>query len=118
MKRATKDEIERIVKNCPKQRFAIEIIDNQTYIRANQGHSLKEIEVDMIEIDETSSIKTCIHGTFHKAWDSIKLQGLSRMNRQHIHFSEDFPGSKGVISGMRSNCEIAILVDVTKALKG
>jgi len=38
------------------------------------------------------------------------------MNRQHIHLSEDFPGLKSVISGMRSNCEIAIYIDVKKAM--
>jgi 2'-phosphotransferase len=39
------------------------------------------------------------------------------MNRQHIHLSEDFPGSKSVISGMRANCEIAIYIDVKKAMQ-
>jgi len=40
------------------------------------------------------------------------------MNRQHIHLSEDFPGSKNVISGMRHNCELAIFIDAAKAIKG
>ena len=40
------------------------------------------------------------------------------MKRQHIHFSEDFPGSKQVISGMRSNCQIAIFIDIKKCLNG
>ncbi len=31
----------------------------------------------------------------------ISNKGLSKMGRKHIHFSEDFPGSKQVISGMR-----------------
>lgn len=40
------------------------------------------------------------------------------MGRQHIHFSEDFPGSKNVISGMRSSCQVAIYIDIKKALEG
>ena len=39
------------------------------------------------------------------------------MNRQHIHLSEDFPGSKNVISGMRNNCQIAIYIDIKLAIK-
>jgi 2'-phosphotransferase len=72
----------------------------------------------MIKIDETSAIEECLHGTYYKNWESIKQHGLSRMNRQHIHLSEDFPGSKDVISGMRNNCELAIYIDIHKALKG
>ena len=111
-------EILRITENCPKQRFLINYVEQEPFIRANQGHSLKNVELDMIKIDEASSIKECLHGTYYKHWDKIKLQGLSRMNRQHIHLSEDFPGSKDVISGMRNNCELAIYIDIDKALKG
>lgn len=39
------------------------------------------------------------------------------MGRQHIHLSEDFPGSKDVISGMRSNCQIAVYVDIKSAMR-
>jgi 2'-phosphotransferase len=48
----------------------------------------------------------------------LNQKGLSRMNRQHIHFAVDLPGSDQVISGMRSNCTIAIFIDVNKALEG
>ena len=48
----------------------------------------------------------------------FKTKGLSRMNRVHVHFSENFPNSEYVISGMRSNCEIAIFINVEKAMKG
>ena len=40
------------------------------------------------------------------------------MGRLHIHFSEDFPNSELVISGMRSSCQIAIFLNVNKALQG
>lgn len=43
-------------------------------IRANQGHSMQDIAVDMIEVKETDSIDTIIHGTFYRAWDLIKTQ--------------------------------------------
>jgi 2'-phosphotransferase len=90
----------------------------ELYVRANQGHSMTNVEVEMTEINEANATSQCIHGTYYKAWDSIKSTGLSKMARQHIHMSEDFPGSKEVISGMRKNCEVAVFVDVPKALKG
>ena len=40
------------------------------------------------------------------------------MKRQHIHLACDMPGSNGVISGMRSSCELAIYVDLQKAMNG
>ncbi len=115
----TEADILRIVENCEKKRFHIEKKeDGLFYVRANQGHSMRAIEVEMTEITiEKNLVDQCIHGTYYKAWDLIKTQGLSKMNRQHVHFSEDFPGSKQVISGMRKNCQIAIYVDLNKALK-
>ena len=40
------------------------------------------------------------------------------MGRLHVHFSEDFPNSERVISGMRSSCQIAVFINVNKALEG
>lgn len=40
------------------------------------------------------------------------------MGRQHIHFVEAMPPFKTVISGMRSSCQVAVYVDIKKALKG
>lgn len=48
--------------------------DQELAIRANQGHSMQEIEVEMTEVKETDSIDTIIHGTFYRAWDLIKNQ--------------------------------------------
>ena len=40
------------------------------------------------------------------------------MNRTHIHFAPDLPKSSGVISGMRSDCEIAIYINMAAAIRG
>ena len=117
------NDIKRVVDNNSKKRFHLEKLKNELtnleelYIRANQGHSLA-VEVEMEEIDEKTLINQCIHGTYLKCWELIKNQGLSKMSRQHIHMSEDFPDSKNFISGMRRNCQIVIFIDVKKALQG
>jgi 2'-phosphotransferase len=124
LQNTTEADIVRLVQNCSKQRFHLQRFNDETsgveelYIRANQGHTMQNVQVEMTEINESNSMSQCIHGTYFAAWESIKKNGLSKMARQHIHMSEDFPTSKNVISGMRNNCQVAVFVDVQKALKG
>ena len=44
-------------------------------------------------------------------------QGLSKMQRTHIHFAVGYPGDKNVMSGMRYSSDIMIEIDVPKAMK-
>lgn len=39
------------------------------------------------------------------------------MNRNHMHLAIGLPGN-GVISGMRTSCEIVIEINMTKAMHG
>jgi hypothetical protein len=39
------------------------------------------------------------------------------MNRNHIHFAQGLPGTKGVISGMRAAAEVLIYIDLPLALE-
>lgn len=48
----------------------------------------------------------------------IGQQGLSKMNRNHIHMAHGLPGEDGVISGMRQRCDLYIHIDTAKALGG
>jgi 2'-phosphotransferase len=117
LRKAKKEDLIKIVENCPKQRFSIKHSDdNVLYIRANQGHSIQNLELQMTEITEMDNLEEALHGTYYKAWELIKTEGLRKMTRQHIHFSEDFPGSKEVISGMRGNCQIAVYIDIKECL--
>jgi 2'-phosphotransferase len=60
-----------------------------------------------------------IHGTNALAWALISKdpKGLSRMDRNHIHFATGLLGENGVISGMRHSCTVLIYLDLEKALK-
>ena len=66
-------DIEEIVKKCPKQRMFLrgDIHSNDFAIRANQGHSLKNVQVDLKAIHSSLEIPICIHGTFQTHLDSI-----------------------------------------------
>jgi 2'-phosphotransferase len=116
-------QIKEVVDNNDKQRFTITSLDTpegpKEFIRANQGHSIKTIQVEMQPINSAAEYPTIIHGTNTEAWKLIEYdhKGLSRMRRNHIHFATGLLGEEGVISGMRHSCNVLIYIDLGKALE-
>ena len=92
-----------VVKFNDKKRF--EFNEDGTKIRASQGHSVK---VDLQLKAERPPAKL-YHGTVAKALDSIKKEGLSKMNRHAVHLSEDIPTATKV--GSRRGEAIILEVD-------
>lgn len=115
-------------------------------IRATQGHSIKTVSaaayLTPINLDDPSSIpETVVHGTFYAAWDAIiRTGGLKPMSRVHVHFATGpnlssvldsthaadgetrknagvLGEEKAVISGMRSDAQILIYINIHKALE-
>jgi putative RNA 2'-phosphotransferase len=78
------EELEEIVATNDKQRFAFN--DNKSMIRANQGHSVKTID---LQLEAVKPPEFLYHGTVAKFIDSIKNTGLQKRSRQHVHLSED-----------------------------
>jgi len=111
------DDYQALIQNCDKQRFALREEDGNWFIRANQGHSMPHISTEeLLERIDLSNIDSCIHGTYYAAWEVIQTQGLSRMNRNHIHFAKSLPDkANDVISGMRSSCQVIIHLDTKEA---
>jgi 2'-phosphotransferase len=98
--------LQRIVENDSKKRYMLLKGPDDTaptagdvwWIRANQGHSLKEVKLDLKPILSATDIPMAVHGTNRTAWGSISVQGLSRRTRNHIHLAQGVP-EDGVISG-------------------
>ena len=114
-------DVEKVVQLNDKQRFSLRTHPDSgaLQIRANQGHTVKDVNPDLIKLEEPfEGVETVIHGTYEKNWESIKSSGLSRMKRNHIHFAKDMPGKNGVISGMRQDCNLHIYVHLPTATKG
>ncbi|CCM02592.1 uncharacterized protein FIBRA_04695 [Fibroporia radiculosa] len=137
--------LEKIVQNDNKRRYNLIREADQLsgsaeeiwWIRANQGHSLKTVAMELQPINSVADIPTgvAVHGTTRKAWKvicalntslyfeqySVKNlgvlgeQGLSKMSRNHIHLAQGVPGSS-VISGMRNSSQILVFVDVQKGI--
>ncbi len=78
------EEIVEVVATNDKQRFSFNY--NKTKIRANQGHSIEGIDLGL-EAQEPPQF--LYHGTATGFINSIKEQGLLKMNRQHVHLSKD-----------------------------
>lgn len=76
-----KDILERVVLYNDKKRFIFN--ENHTLIRANQGHS---INVDL-GFEEKEPPEILFHGTSIDNIDSIKQEGINKMNRLHVHLS-------------------------------
>ncbi|MEM6719809.1 MAG: RNA 2'-phosphotransferase [Bacteroidota bacterium] len=77
------EELEQIVATNTKKRFSFN--DDNTKIRANQGHSVK---VDLaLQPKEPPNI--LYHGTVEKFLESIQSQGLIKGSRHHVHLSAD-----------------------------
>lgn len=80
---------------------------------------MKEVETDelLTKIVDPTLFPVVIHGTYFKFWNLIKDQGLKRMSRNHMHFAPGMPKDNGVISGMRSSCDVYIEIDMFAAIK-
>ncbi|MBT6155717.1 MAG: RNA 2'-phosphotransferase [Planctomycetaceae bacterium] len=67
-----------------KQRFALS--ENGLRIRANQGHSLPDIDLRLLP---TTPPNLLFHGTVAQFLPSIREQGLQKRSRNHVHLSSD-----------------------------
>lgn len=112
-KNTSLDDIKYIVDNNEKKRFTLELRNETYFIRANQGHTINSVKDELLLIEiKPGYINNVVHSTFRKNYDLIKLNGLCRMSRNHIHFAK----SKDVSSGIRKNAEVYIYIDVNKAM--
>lgn len=113
-------QVEEVVRTNSKKRFTLTTDESgeSTFIRANQGHTLELVKDEelLTPIEDPDEVAQCIHGTYLKFWESIADQGLSRMTRNHIHLTAHEIGDDQVVSGMRSNCNLLLFIDIRQAL--
>ena len=87
-----------IVLNNDKKRF--EYNNEETLIRAVQGHSNKNVELDFEEVPLDELPSTLYHGTTSLIKrDVMHAGGLLPMKRHHVHLSGDYKTAEKV--GMR-----------------
>lgn len=79
----TRERLAALVAASDKQRFAFD--DTRSRIRASQGHSVP------VELGYTAQEppELLYHGTVEKFLPSIRVQGLLKGERHHVHLSAD-----------------------------
>lgn len=117
--KATVDDIKRIVENNDKKRFNLKDVDGSTYICATQGHSLKKVSNDNLSLLKDEEFpNVLIHGTTKKNFQLIvESEGLSKMNRNHIHFTSKLVTDNESVSGLRNFSSILIYLNIDKIKK-
>ena len=81
----TREELDTIVAEDAKKRYSYDA--SRTRIRANQGHSIVGVELDM---ESPEPPEYLYHGTASRFLDDIMRDGLKPMSRQWVHISPDF----------------------------
>ena len=107
----TRNELEIIVSTDNKQRYAFDS-DRKQKIRANQGHSLEEVEIDF---DRVIPPEFLYHGTVQRFVDSIMKDGLKKQKRNYLHLSIDIETATSV--GSRRGDAVILKIDALKMHK-
>jgi len=78
------EELSEIVATNEKKRFSLS--EDKKKIRANYGHSLP-LKLDLVPKQPPDIL---YHGTTRQNMETIRQQGLKRMQRTHVHLSQDY----------------------------
>ncbi len=105
-------ELKEVVQTNSKQRFALNDINGNLFIRANQGHSLKNIDLGLVS--KTPPV-VLYHGTGKKYVKSILNQGLIKKGRQHVHLSVSKSVAKS--EGERHGKPVIFIIDTKRMIE-
>ncbi len=94
-----------IVRTDSKGRY--EFNPDKTMLRATQGHSLKNIE---IELEHAVPPGELFHGTKEQFMSSIMKQGLKPVQRQFVHLSTD-KKTAAEVAGRRKGTSVILKID-------
>lgn len=96
------DELKYVVENNAKQRFSLKEEGGSYFIRANQGHSVEGVS---LELEEIVPPQILFHGAPVGVVDAIMKEGLKKMNRHHVHLSVD-EATAATVGSRRGKFEI------------
>ncbi|MGD9646337.1 MAG: RNA 2'-phosphotransferase [Pirellulales bacterium] len=102
----SRETLERVVRENDKQRFALS--NDGRRIRANQGHSI-DIELGYQPAEPPA---TLWHGTSRQFVQSIRQQGIQKMQRHHVHLHED----QTIATAVGTRRGQAVLLEVNAAV--
>lgn len=83
-KKISLEIIHEVVATNDKKRFSLS--DDGLRIRANQGHSIANIELNLQRVQPPEFL---FHGTVAAFMEPIRKDGLQKRSRNHVHLSSD-----------------------------
>ena len=99
----TKPVLDNIVAQDVKGRYSYD--STGTLIRANQGHSIPDVMVEMLQPEPPEYL---YHGTATRFLDAICKEGLKPMTRQYVHLSADYETAVAV--GKRHGTPVVLVI--------
>jgi putative RNA 2'-phosphotransferase len=99
----TREQLQQVVDQNDKQRFAISA--DKRAIRARQGHSIA-VDLQFTAIEPPPQL---YHGTAEHNLESIRVQGLLRRTRRHVHLSAD--EATAIRVGRRHGMPVVLIVE-------
>ncbi len=87
-------DLEIVVDNDSKGRYSFN--EDKTKIRANQGHSIKGIDLGLEIVFGRKLPNWLYHGTNSRFVEAILSEGLKPMGRHHVHLSDDMETANNV----------------------
>lgn len=104
-----KDIVKKSIKKDDARFSRYSFNDDFTKIRANQGHSIPGIDV---ELEERIPPDVLYHGTAIRFMDSINEKGINKGKRLHVHLSDNIDTAIDV--GTRHGEPIILKIDAKK----
>lgn len=95
--------LEEVVADNDKKRFTIS--DDGKRIRANQGHSVKGVDLELVPVSPPDVL---YHGTASRFAASIRDKGLVPGSRHHVHLSAD--SATAVSVGQRHGVPVVLTI--------
>ena len=102
--------LDEIVETDKKGRYSYN--SDKTKIRANQGHSLPHVDLNLLE---RKPLDILYHGTGIKSIEGIKSNGINKRGRNHVHLSADLGVATEV--GKRHGSPFVFKVDAKRMYK-
>ena len=103
------ETLRNIVKDDDKQRYSIE----KMKVRANQGHSTKQVDLSFEKMFYDELPDFLYHGTKEDICNLIKKDGLKPQSRQYVHLSVDEETAKQVAE-RRKGTNVIFQIDAKK----
>lgn len=108
----TLEELTEIVNTDSKGRYSIALGIRDHRIRANQGHSTKNVS---LSFEKAVPPVVLYHGTYDTVVETILKQGLKPMSRHHVHLTDDLETARSV-GGRRRKGVTIFKVDAKQML--